>query len=512
MTVSTHSRSQLSAYRWTLAIPLVVVICVVAIVFVSGRRDAVTILSVAVIGGVWVFLCWHFRNSVRFSLVSVLGVFAVTHWSEMLRMQISIEGTPIGLADGVLVSYFLIQGGAASLERNRRNSVLGLPEWLLLFALAAFGVILGFAFGNQTYFIIKHWRAVAYLVLVFLATYSLLRNKVQVEQAIEILFILGILAALTLWRWSVSAATGSLIFIHSSNLSVQSIIESMDITTVLYLSVYVLILCRLLLDSSLTRRKKLLWLSLLLFLVVTIVFSAVRSNWVATGLSTLYVLVVSKRLRPVPTLAIVLGVLIGVWGTTQVISNITGVDSDWIFADRIDVTKSGEGRIEDVRQVIIAVNEHNGWFFGNGLGAATKLLDVMPQYAGLEAEWTGVHNSYAWYYLNLGLAGLLCLLVMMGRIFRATFIGIQRSRGQDAAWMVVAANAIILALAILAIANNTFQGSPNSIASVGVVWAIALRVGQIWGAQPGRPKMERRQRVLGRRLESQPYASHMGRL
>lgn len=434
----------------------------------------VLIVIVITFSAVGLAILWWQRNSVPFSLFFLVAPFALLQWREILQTQVNVVGVPVNLSDGVVLSYLLIQGLVA-LRRERRESWQALPEWFFLLALAVGGIGLGFVFGNSPYYILQNARSVFYLIGVFLATYSLVHTKTRIQEAIYVLVVLGLLTALTTLRIGVIGIERSVDFI-SINTSMASVVDVVGMTTILYVVGYLLVLCRLVLSPGLTRRVA-LDIIFLLFFLVTMVFSGIRTTWIVVSLTSLYILAVSKRMKLGLVLVILMSILAGVLLTANLISTMTGEEGRKILSGRLDVSESFSSRLEESRQAVIAVIEQRGWFFGNGFGAAFDISGILLDESGT-GYYTFVHNAYVWFFLKLGLLGLLCILVIIGRIFRITFVGFRLSKGKDDRWMVLAANAIVLALAIDALTASTMVGTIGGATVSGIILALALRLGK----------------------------------
>jgi len=437
-----------------------------------------SIIVFSVLAGM--LLLWCFRDSVEFNLLFVAAPFVLLHWKEILQTQEIIAGVPVNLSDVIVVMYCLVQG-VATFSKDRRSSHFAPPEWFGLVAFGIIGIGLGFIYGNPARDIIRNARVVFYFVMPFLVTYSLVNNEDKVRKALNLCVPLGLMTVLTIWRVAWQGIVSSNVSIHQSGVLMANVVNVVGVTVDYGIWLYLQSLCFLL--SRQRQRthatlKTLLHGAMIVLLLTAMVISGLRTMWIVISLVSLYVVLVLRRLRPGLIVLISMAILAGVLVTVQLIGAITGADGLEILSKRLDLSESFFGRLEDTNQVIVAVNERQGWFLGNGLGASTRILDVLPLVSPDVEAWTGVHNSYAWYYLNLGLAGLVCLLLLIGRVFCVTFLGWRLLRGKPGQHRVLAANASVLAITIYALPSATLSVAPGAIVAAGIMFAVALRLGE----------------------------------
>jgi O-antigen ligase len=147
------------------------------------------------------------------------------------------------------------------------------------------------------------------------------------------------------------------------------------------------------------------------------------------------------------------------------------------------VSESFAGRMAESWEAINSVNQRQNWLWGNGLGAQFTYSN--PYYPETEYTSASAHNAYVTYYLNLGIFGLGCILLILWRIFSVTLNGFRASGGQDSQWLFLGANACLVASVIGAFASNVFGITPDAYfsATTAVLWAVTLRLGKLFSVR-----------------------------
>jgi hypothetical protein len=452
------------------AVALAVGVSVTSIMQVTASvATTASIVGTIVLFTIW----WAWRDSVVFNLVAVILPFAVLDWSEVLLTQFQLGAAALNIVDVAIIGFLLIQVGAAFQSREWKFAG---TEWVILLVLIAISLVIGIARGNRSYDVLRAVRVTGYLVGAFLGTSRLLRSPTDVRQGLKVLAVMGCVSALTLWRVGIAGIGRSSSFVNLRSFSVASILDVVNVTAQLYLATFVILLCYLVSNRS---RRHSFWLIVpaLVLMVGSVAFSGIRTNWGAAVAVSIYIIFRSTERRSTFKVAAVLVViLLGVFGgsivASRLINQATGLQADQVLAERLDMNDSAEGRLEDTVQAIAAVNRQGGWIFGNGLGASTG---YRPAFLSPTDDWTAVHNSYAWYYLNLGFAGLATLVYIIVRLLSNTARAYTRSRYTDWGWRVLALHAIVLLLAVQAFSAATMSIMPGSIVATGICYALAIR-------------------------------------
>ena len=187
-------------------------------------------LFLGAIGLLGLLLSFMYRDSVTFSLIFITAPFAILNWQEILQTQFQFGGIPINIADVLILTYCFVQG-LAVLIGHRHRIRLAPPEWFALLCLTLLGIYLGIVYGNLPYNIIRNARAVLYLVIVFMATYSLVRIKTRAFKASRVILIMGIIAGITVWRVGLMGVIRSVEFIWDPNTSMASVVNAISVTT-----------------------------------------------------------------------------------------------------------------------------------------------------------------------------------------------------------------------------------------------------------------------------------------
>lgn len=359
------------------------------------------------------------------------------------------EGSAGGVIPLEVLSILMLMGLGIAVLR-RRDLILPEPLTLPLLALViaiVFGLTVGYFDGAPVADMVAVLRKLVYLVILPLVIVNVVRTRAQLRTAVAIVAALALVKALI----GVAAVVGGFGFAASEGGGDTTILTYYESTANWVLTLFVVVFTA----ALMTRAHMPRWMwATAPFALASLVLSYRRSFWIGVSVGlALVVLLGSGRFgrRVVLPLVVVVAVGLGLTLSGQVVTEqqsplIKRAQS--LDPTKLKTNKEDRYRIDERRNVLADISDHPITGMGIGIGWQERYPVSVERKGGRNY----VHFAALWYWLHLGILGVVVYLWLFGAAIVAGY-GLWK-RGREP-WLQAIGLGFVGSLTALVIAETT---------------------------------------------------------
>ncbi|MHB9054312.1 MAG: O-antigen ligase family protein [Thermoleophilia bacterium] len=465
---------------------LMALLCLVGLAI--GYNEKVQLLAVVAV----LMVCVGFMAA-RYPWFAVgLPLFVFADIGIGVSTGIIIAGINLNLID-LLVIPALVPTVIRIAMGHRALVRPDLSVWLLLIVVGA-ATVFGFYYQNDPAVIRNEVHALMYIFLGFFWAGTELRTRKDLRNLLLLLIIVTAVAGL---KAIVLSITGTVV-------GDQNLLQTADIssdqlggtrTILAGGDTFFVTTVPLLAAIAIFYRRKTVFLWVLAAAVpisAGMLVSLTRTNWVASIVSALLVIVLAIRSRGLQSLKIATLIVISSAIAVMLVSALYPITDNYSFVDLIERRVSfdpneGSGtldyRIMEGKALLAVAQKH--LLLGNGFGSRYSYID----YKGLMiTNWS--HNGFLFILLKAGIVGLALFLLAMIRTIMKSIIIAWRARDSLFAGVGLGMSMALLSLLLMSLLVNRISSLEGSY-FIGLAMAVPVILAKMAGTDDAQAETAR---------------------